>query len=777
MNGARPPDGPVVGAPLDRLDGPLKVTGGARYAAEMPVAGLAHAVLVTSTVARGRVARVDARAAEAAPGVLAVLTPMNAPTLPGVPAPHTQEAGGTGTGEGGAGGEGQGGQPAQSPNPPQISQRIPTLLQDDRVYYNGQPIGVVVADTLERAAAAVGLVRVTYAAEPPDLDVATAPRAPDDRVKVTGGPRATRRGDVAAGLAAAAARVDQRYTTPHETHNPMEPHATTAVWEADGADPHGRLTLYTSTQAVFGVRDAVARIFGLPPDRVRVVAPFTGGGFGGKGGAWSHEALAAMAARRVGRAVKLVLTRWQMFGPVGGRPHTDQRVTVGAARDGALTAVRHDVLSTTSQLEDWTESSALATRSLYACPNVETSHALARLNEGTPTYMRAPGESTGLFALESALDELAVALGMDPLALRVRNYAERDPEAEKPWSSNGLRECYARGAERFGWARRPPAPRAMADGRWLVGWGMATATRPAKRAPASTTVRVAADGRARVEVGTQEIGTGTYTILAQLAADALGVPVDRVEVALGDTRLPEAPASVGSRTAASAGTAVHEAATAARQRLVATAVGDPASPLYGAPPAAVGVRDGRMLLATDLRRGETYAALLARHGGAPIAGHADARPAPDEQGYTAHAFGAVFVEVRVDRDLGEVRVPRVVGVYDIGRVLNRKTAASQMIGSVVWGIGMALAERTVIDPRLGRYVNADLAEYHVPVCADVGTIDVDFVDPRDAHVNPIGVKGGGEVALTGTPAAIANAVWHATGRRIRALPITPDTLL
>jgi xanthine dehydrogenase YagR molybdenum-binding subunit len=732
------PGAASIGAPMNRVDGRLKVTGGATYAAEYPVKDVAHAVIVTSTIAKGRVRAIDTAAALRAPGVLAVLTPANAPRL-------------TGT------------FPAM---------RVPTLLQDDRVHYNGQPIGVVIADTLEHAMEGMRLVRATYDAERPALDMAKEPKAPGETVHPVGNaPKATEKGDVVAGLARAAVKVEQTYTTPLENHNPMETHTTLAAWEGD------RLTLYDSTQGIFSVRSGVARAFGLESEQVRVIAHFTGGGFGSKGGPWSHVFLAALAARHVGRPVKLALTRRQMFGPSGGRPRTMQQVALGATREGKLTAIRHTSVSNTSTLEDWLEPSAMQTRMLYASPAIATDHDLVRLNVGSPTFQRAPGEATGTFALESAMDELAVALKMDPVALRLANHADIDPESGKPFSSKSLRECYRVGADRFGWSRRASEPRSMRDGPWLVGYGMATATYPARQAPASCLARLNADGTAVVRAGTQEIGCGTYTAMTQVAADALGLAPDKVRFELGDTEMPPTPPSVGSMTASSTGPAVHAACDAARRKLVALAVADRASPLHGAREDDVRAADGRLSLASDSSKGETYAALIARRGGTPVEARIDAKGTEEQRRYSMHSFGAVFVEVRVDPELGRVRVPRVVGAYGCGTILNAKTARSQVIGGVVWGIGQALLEETLIDPNMGRYVNADLAEYHVPVNADVGRIDVHFVDERDPVVNPIGAKGVGEIPITGVAAAIANAVYHATGKRVRDLPITLDKLL
>ena len=772
-----------VGTPMDRVDGRLKVTGGARYAAEYAVPNIVHAVLVTSTIAKGRIRAMDTSAAERAPGVIKVLTPFNAPKLPGAPIPGPHEIAGSGSG-----GEGRGNstsrnadlggqragnsQGAQGPSARgAISMRVPTLLQDDLVRYNGQPIGLVIADTWEHAREAADLVKVSYLAEKAVLDWSKAPLNPPEEVHPLGGERTYRRGDVAEGLAAASVTVDQTYTTPLENHNPMEVHSTIAQWNGDS------LLLYDSTQGISSVRNTVAHHFGLAPDEVRVVAYFTGGGFGSKGGPWSHQSLAAMAAREVGRPVKLVLTRRQMFGPVGGRPRTEQRVTLGASKDGALTAISHHSKSNTSTIEDWVEPALNQTRLLYACPNCEAQYDLVRLNVGTPTFMRAPGESTGTYALESAMDELAYALKMDPVELRLKNYAETDPESGRPWSSKSLRECYASAAERFGWSRRNPEPRSMRDGRWLVGWGMATATYPARRVPAGAVARMVPDGRAFVRAGTQEIGCGTYTIMTQIAADALGIRPEQVRFELGSTDFPENPASTGSVTAASTGSAVHDVSVALRRKLVQLAIADARSPLHGASEDAVQVFDGRVSVTGDSSRAEDYATLIGRNGAQPIEVTIASRPGSEAQQFSMHSFGAVFTEVRVDPDLAIVRVPRVVTAHALGQILNAKTARSQLVGGVVWGIGMALEEQTLIDPHAGRYVNADLAEYHVPVNADIGTIDVAFVGGSDDHVSTVGAKGAGEIGITGVAASIANAVYHATGKRVRDLPIRVERVL
>lgn len=731
-----------IGEPIDRVDGRLKVTGGARFSAEHPVPGLAYGVMVQSTIAKGSIEAIDASDASAMRGVLAVITHRNAPRLP---RPKPAEAG-------------------QQPPNPKLS-----LLQDAQVLYNGQPIAVVVADTLEHAQDAARRLRVRYARQPAQLDfnqAKLAPRKPKDQPDR---PSDTSRGNLAGGIARAASRVDAVYTTPVENHNPMEPHGTIASWDG------GHLTLHDSTQNVTGARKHAAGTFGIEPDQVRVICPFVGGGFGSKGTSWSHVMLAALAARHVGRPVKLILERTQMFGPVGARPMTEQHVLLAAAADGRLTAIKHDSISHTAFLDDFTEPCTNAARMLYQSDSAQTTQRLATLNLGVPTYMRAPGESSGSFALESAMDELAYELRIDPVQLRLQNYAERDPGKDLPWSGKSLRECYRAGAERFGWARRNPAPRSMRQDGMLLGWGMATATYPANRSKAQATATILADGTAVVKSGTHDLGTGTYTVMTQIAAEALGLPVSRVRFELGDSDLPEAPVSGGSQSVASVGPAVHAAALAARDKLLALAIGDAQSPLFGAGPDGVTLADGWLRRNDDAGKRESVAAVIARHG--PVRADASAQPGDEKKQFSMHSFGAVFVEVLVDPDLGTIRVPRVVGVYSVGRLMNRKTGHSQLMGGVVWGLGMALMEKTEIDGRDGRAVNASLADYHVPVNADIGLIDVSVVDETDAHINALGAKGIGEIGIVGVAAAVANAVYHATGKRVRDLPIRLDQLL
>jgi xanthine dehydrogenase YagR molybdenum-binding subunit len=731
--------GKTVGTALDRVDGPRKVRGEAQYAADFQLPRLAHAVIVFSTIPAGTCA-IDASAAREMPGVLLVMTPENAPKLP-----HAKA------------------------EPP--ATRALSLLQSNDVRYNGEPVALVVADTFERARAAALAVVPHYEGKPGVLDFVSAKANAYPPANANSEKTDKAWGNIESGFESATAKTDGVYTTPAENHNPMEPHATVAAWQGD------RLTVYDSTQGVFGCRKTLAQRFGMPVENVHVISPFVGGGFGCKGSVWSHVVLAAMAARQLGRPVKLVLDRREMFAPVGHRPNTEQHIVLGASNDGKLTAIRHNVISTTSMLEDWVESSAAQTRMLYACANGDTTHRLVKLNIGTPTFQRAPGEATGTFALEVAMDELAVALGIDPVELRVRNHADADPVENKPFSSKHLRECYQSGAERFGWSRRNPKPRSMRDGRWLVGWGVATATYPAHRSKAGALARILPDGTAIVRAGTQDIGTGTYTIMAQVAADALGLPADRVRTELGDTLMPETPVSGGSQTAASVMPAVQSACFSARDQLIALAVGGANSPLHGVAAERVAADGGWLVSRDDTSKRESYASIIARNSAKPIEGRANAEAGDEKDKFAFHSFGAAFAEVRIDPELGTIRLARLHGTYDIGARLNEKTARSQLMGGLVWAAGLALFEESLYDPRNGRVVNANLAEYHVPVNADIGEIDIAFVGAADTNFNPLGARGIGEIGITGAGAAIANAVYHATGRRIRDVPITLDKLI
>ena len=599
---------------------------------------------------------------------------------------------------------------------------------------------MVVADTLEHATRGAELVKIAYSESPARTDMAKLRGEAKDRGGQT--PSRFSKGDADAAFAAAAVKIDQVYRTPYEHHNPLEAHGLVAAWEGD------RLTLYDSSQNIFAARNTLSRLFSVPRENVRVLSPFVGGAFGSKGSSWPHVVIGVMAAKVVGRPVKLVLTRKQLFFNAGHRPETEQRVALGADKDGRLVSIIHEGMSQTTAVSDYSERFTRPTRAIYATPNMRCAQPVVELTLPSPTYMRAPGENPGMFAIESAMDELAYAAGIDPVQLRVINHADVHPTDGKPWSSKSLKECYARAAERFGWARRTPQPRSMRDGRNLIGWGMASATYPAHRSPASARAVMRADGTVLVTSGSHEMGMGTATVMAQLAAETLGVPPERVRFQLGDTTLPTAPISAGSMTAASVGSAVFGAADALRKKLADLGAASP----------------------------DDYAAVLGRNYMDEVEARFDARP-PQEEEHSAQAFGAHFAEVAIDAEIPIVRVQRVVSAFAAGRVLNAKTAQSQYLGGIVQGIGMALLEETHLDRRLGSYTNVNFGEYLVPVNADIRSIDVILVEEEDPHVNPIGAKGIGEIGIVGVAAAVANAVYHATGRRVRDLPITVEKLL
>jgi xanthine dehydrogenase YagR molybdenum-binding subunit len=708
---------PFIGKPVSRVDGRQKVTGGAKYAAEFEAPRLAHGAIVRSTVASGRIASIETAGAERAPGVISVLTHRNAPKLAYRPHKGVVD--------------------------PEVGERL-HVLQDDRVNHQGQPVALVIADTLEHATHAAALVQLRYTGETATTDVGRAKvvnptRQQTDQAKKR--PPESGRGDAEGALRAAEVKIDHTYVIPREHHNPIEMHATIAAWEGD------RLTLWDKTQWVHNVADEMAAVFGIASENVRVVSPFVGGAFGSGLRAWPHVTLAALGARVARRPVKIMLSRREMFYGVGYRPHTVQRVALGASREGRLTALVHDGYQETSTYEEYSEALINASRFLHSCANVYARQRIAPMNVNTPTYMRAPGEASGVFALESAMDELAVALRVDPVELRLRNEPKVDEFKKLPFSSRSTRECYRLAAERFGWSRRNPEPGSMRDGRWLIGWGMASATYPMNYAPASARARLLPDGTAEVTSAASDMGPGTWTSMTQVAADALGLPLDRVRFTLGDTRLPRAPVHGGSMTMASVGSAVQAACRKAREDALAQAK------------------------SADLS--EAMSRL-----GRPLEASAHVKPGDEGKRFSMHSFGAVFVEVAVDADLGETRVRRIVGAYGAGRIVNPKTTRSQCIGGMIGGLGMALMEHSVVDVRNGRVPNATLAEYAVPVHADCPPVlDVLFVEEKDPHVNPLGVKGVGEIAMVGIAPAITNAIFHATGKRIRELPVTPDKLL
>jgi xanthine dehydrogenase YagR molybdenum-binding subunit len=735
--------GSSIGQPLTRRDGLLKVTGAARYAADNHPPGMLHAVMAVSSIARGRVTGLDVAAAKAHPGVVEVMTPANAPAL----AQHPDEKG----------------------NP--FAFKL-DLLQNDHVRYVGQPIAVVIADTLESAAEGAALLHPTYAAEPARVGLDGAEKFVPAVVGMGEEPDAAK-GDVEAGLAAAELRVTATYDTPAQYHNAMEPHAVVATWDGD------RLSVDTPSQGLAIAQGRLAGLFGIAPENIHIRSPFLGGGFGSKGAPWSPQVLGIMAARLVGQPVKLVMRRDQMFGPVGHRAPTRQTMRLGAGPDGKLTAIDHHILTASSTFDDFFEPAGGVSHMLYATPALATSYEAVRLDTGTPFFMRAPGEAPGNVALESAIDEMADACGMDPLTFRLANYAEVEPISGKPFSSKALRACYAQGAERFGWSGRPQAPRQIRDGSGLlVGWGVGTASFPALMFQAQARAVLRADGSATVSLGAHDMGQGAWTALAQIAADGLGLDIAQLEFQIGTSDLPDAGIAGGSAHTATAGSAIHNAGGAVIEQLAALATGDERSPLFGAGNAGVVARDGHLYRRDDESRGESYGDILKRAGREAIEGHgkSGSDPAATEH-YAMYAHGAVFAEVKVDPDLGQIRVSRLIGAFAAGRVINPRLVQSQYFGGMIWGMSFALHEQAVIDPRSGRTMNANFGEYHVPVNADVPSIEAILVEEHDPHVNALGIKGVGEIGITGTAGAIANAVWHATGVRVRNFPITLDKVL
>jgi xanthine dehydrogenase YagR molybdenum-binding subunit len=758
LTGATAAPTKYVGQAIDRVDGAVKTTGAARFAAEVPYANLAHAALAHSTVSRGRITSIDTTAAAAVEGVLAVITHENA--IPMQP-------------------------------PPKVSLvDIDTLasgttvnyLNTDQVSWNGQPIAVVVAETPHAAHEAAALVRATYDVQPSTVDFhAEAPNAepqPSSLIMPSGGSK----GDAEAALAAAPVSVDLRFTTPMQHHNAIEPHATTAVWDGD------RLTVHEAAQNVVWIRKHLAHKFSVPAEGIHVLAPFVGGGFGGKANVWAGTIITALAARMTGRPVRMLLTREGVYRTVGGRTPTIQRVALGARTDGHLTSLIHTSVTQLGKVGGMAEPVTSQSRYLYAADNLLLKQEVVKLDQLSNTSMRAPGEAIGTYAVEVAVDELASKLGMDPIELRMRNEPETDPLHGKKLSHRMLREAYARGAERFGWADRSPEPGTTRDGKWLVGTGVATAYHPSFQLRANVTVRVSVDGEVLVRCGFHEMGMGGATAQAQIAADALGVPFESVRVEYGDSALPLAPGAGGSAQTASVASSLLAACEKLKKSVLDLARKSAESPLRGQRIADLEARDGGLFRGG---RGETYAAVLARAGVPSVdavigsetklgdlAGNLKfmSRFLLDRRRWVRAASGAQFCEVRVDSDTGEVRVSRWLGVFDVGTVINAKTATSQLRGGIIMGIGAALSEESLVDPRSGRIMNPSLAEYHLPVHADVPHIDVEYLDEPDPTM-PLGMRGIGEVSITGVAGAIANAVHHATGKRVRDLPITLDKLL
>ncbi len=740
----------LIGSPVNRVDGRKKVTGAAQYASEFVLGEMTHGVLVSSSAAGGKIKSIDVEAAEQAPGVLLVLTHKNAPHFGKMP--NDMMAGGV----------------AAEGRPP---------LSDDQIVHNGQYVAMVVAETLEQARYGASLVKVDY--DKAERFAVVIEDAEDTRYKpkeFMGQPLTFERGHWKKEFEKADVRLDETYITPTEHPCALEPHATIASWSDD------TLTVYNATQWVKGDQVVLSAAFNLKPEKVHIICPFTGGMFGSKGATAGHTILAAAAARQLKRPVKCILTRPQVLTDVGHRSETIQRFRIGAARDGKITAMHHHVTTHTSLKEEFPEPASVSSRMLYNIENYGTEHEMVRLNVVKPSWMRAPGEMPGQYAQESALDELAYELGMDPVELRRRNHATVDLTTNQPFSSNHLLECYDRGAERFGWSARNPAPRSMPDGNDLIGWGMATATYPGYLMGAAVNVRLETDSsgvHATVSTAGIDVGTGMYTMLTIVTAEALGLPLDRVTAKLGDSDLLHCAVAGGSNLTASTAPAATDACTEIKNELLKLAA-DAADGFTGAPKHAdeFVFSNGRVAHRSDPARSIGYAELLslnkkpfleAQAQTKPIFGHNDK--------YSFHSTGAHFVEVRVTPAIGRVRVSRIVSVFDCGRILSAKTARSQFMGGIVFGIGAALLEELTYDRVHGQAVNADLAGYLVPVHADVPEIDISWIDEPDYNFNSIGCRGIGEIGITGVPAAIANAVYHATGKRVRDLPLTPDKLL
>jgi xanthine dehydrogenase YagR molybdenum-binding subunit len=770
----------TVGKPIDRVDGRLKVTGAATYAAEFPVKNLAYGVPIISTVTKGRIKNIDSRQAEKMPGVIGVMTSENAMML------HFPNGSDPGAGK--------------------FGEKDLLPLQSDRVFYGGQHVAVVVAETFEQAEHAAATIKITYDEQVPTIgfekNKATAYKPASG---LGGAETQIKRGDAAAALSAAAIKTEQTYSTPVYHHNAMEPHATIAQWEGD------KLTVFDASQSVMGVKSLLSSMLGIPQEKVQVYSLYIGGGFGSKGFTWPNTFLAPMAAKQFNRPVKIAISRQQAFSVAGRRTQTSQHIALGADNSGKLSAIKHATTSETSFVDEFTETAGVATAMLYSTPNLDVSHELVRLNRSTPCPMRAPGEAPGTYALEVAMDELAHQLNIDPVQLRVINHADMEEQKKKQFSEKNLKECYQRGADAIGWKNRNAQPGITKEGKYLVGYGMATATYPANRSASAAKATLFADGHAEVLCGSQDIGTGTYTIMTQIAADAFGLPVEQVKVKLGDSSFPKGAQSGGSQVTASVGPAIRAAALGAVNQAVKMAIMDTASPLHGLKEEDIVAYSGGIYAKNEAHKGETFAQLLNRKGMAKI--EADAKtnvstrnqapptPAPagspeakteeeskmnaavqedehtDRKPYAFHSFGAQFAKVLVDPDLGEIRVQKLVGVMDIGKVMNLKTATNQIMGGMIFALGMALMENTQYDPNNGRVVTRDLAQYLVPVHADIPEIEVQFIDKADPFISPLGARGIGEIGVTGMAAAIANAIYNATGKRVRDLPITPDKLI
>lgn len=727
----------IIGKGVERYEGKLKVTGTAAYAYEVePPSAPAYGYLLAATIAKGRITAIDISAAEASPGVKLVWTHLNVP----------KQA-----------------RRGERINP--RSQRAANpALAGDRVEFFGQPVAFVAADTWENARAAANLIQVSYAAEPAVLDF----RASLDLAEMPDGEEDVLIGDFEGAYAKAPAQIDETYFSPLQNHVQMEPCATTAWWEGD------KVTVHTSIQMVKGGQHALAETLAIPSEKVHLLTRYIGGGFGGKGQAYDDLTLAALGARALGQPVKLAYTRQQMFQATIHRPAVSMRVRLGAEPDGRLNAFAVEAVTHCARSASFVEHAANFSRNLYAAPNRLTGHRLVKMDIPHAGPMRAPGEASGMLSLECAMDELAEKLGIDPIELRLRNEPEVDPETGKPFSIRQLTECLNTGAQRFGWSRRNPMPGQVRDGRWLVGMGMAAAIRGNFLLPAKAGVRIDGTGVITLRQGMTDIGTGTYTILAQITAETMGVTMDQVKIELGDSEFPPAPGSGGQFGAATAGSAAFEANMNLRRALAELAIGDPNSPLYGGDPTYVTFGNGNIAIEN---RSESLATLVSRAAPEGVYVEGAISPAADARDYSQHTYGGHFAEVGVDTVTGEVRMRRMFGVFAAGRILNAKTAKSQVTGGMIWGVGTALTEGNVVDNRYGSFINQDMAGYLVPSHADIVDLDAIFLDEADDKANPMGIKGVGELGICGAGAAVANAIYNACGVRLRDFPMTPDKVL
>jgi xanthine dehydrogenase YagR molybdenum-binding subunit len=755
--GNLPQGADIIGAVVPRIDGALKTTGTARYAVDHYFPNLAHAVAVQSTIGKGRIASLDASAAEKMPGVLLVLHHANMGPVYRF-YPHQED----GT----------------------ISESRPPF-DDDKIDYWGQYVAVVVAETPEEAKAAARAVKVVYDAETPDVRT-------DLGAGFTGKRESSwRRGDPDKALTEAPVTVDETYVTPVETHNPMEMHGTVAAWDGDN------ITLYECTQGVVNHRTVMSEVLGVPRENVRVISRFIGSGFGGKLFPWPHSALAAVAARKLNRSVKISTDRRMMFSNTGHRPRTQQRIRLGATQDGKLTVIRHDFYTQTSQGDDFVEHCGEQTPFLYSCPNLEVTTAMVRRNVGAPAPMRGPGAVPGLFALESAMDELAIKLKMDPVELRLKNDAERDEGKNLPFSSRHLKECYQTGAEKIGWKNRTPQIASMKRNGKVIGWGVAGASWAAARIPCTASVELCPNGRVCVRCATQDIGTGTYTIFAQVAHAKTGVPLDKIDVFLGDTALPDGPTSGGSMATSAILPATTMAVDQAVSRLMNIATMLPSSPFHGAHPDSLTMAQGRI----RPKQGAEQARIIgaAYHGGADLAANGlpfeeilrlanlsgitamgktfPSMEDPKAKQYSLHSYGCHFAEVEWEPEIARLRVSRIFSIFDCGKIINKGAGTNQILGAAVMGVGMTLFEETIHDARTGQPINNNFADYIVPTCADLPDLDVTFLDYPDLIVNEYGARGIGEIGMAGVAPAITAAVHHATGVRVRELPVRIEDLL